>query len=210
VVQRKSYPHPAFADAARFRALWSFPWPLLTVTTAGFPPRDVGPLFIQPLLLATAFGQVATKRVTPMHYYRIPIIATDPVAQWVAEGAEIVPSDPVLQELLITPSKVAGLTIVSSEMANDSDPAVAALIGEGLARGLASRVDQAAFSGLASPAAPGLTTLSGVQTYVAAGAFANLEFRQVFWPRCGREFWPRVMGQLVGVRRLDVLLVRSR
>jgi hypothetical protein len=43
----------------------------------------------------------------------------------VAEGAEITPSDPKLPELTVTPAKVAGLTIISRELADDSSPAAA-------------------------------------------------------------------------------------
>jgi len=108
--------------------------------------------------------------------YRIPLVTADPAASWVAEGAEITPSDPTLQELVVTPPKVAGLTIVSREMADDSDPAAAQVVGDGLARDIARRIDQAAFAGLASPAPARLSTLSGIQTYVNAGAFGNLDF----------------------------------
>ena len=76
----------------------------------------------------------------------------------------------------MTPPKVAGLTIVSREMADDSDPAAAQVVGDGLARDIARRIDQAAFAGLASPAPAGLSTLSGIQSYVNAGAFGNLDF----------------------------------
>ena len=81
-----------------------------------------------------------------------------------------------MQELTVTPAKVAGLTIISRELADDSAPAAAQVVGDGLARDIARRIDQAAFAGLASPAPGGLTTLSGVQTYVNAGAFGNLDF----------------------------------
>lgn len=142
----------------------------------GFLPVDTGPLVIQPMLAASVFAAVSTRQVTASHDYRIPTVVADPTAQWVAEGAEITPSDPTLTELVVTPTKVAGLTVVSREMADDSDPAVAEVIGNGLARDIARRVDQAAFAGLAAPAAAGLSTLSGVQTYVNAGAFGNLDF----------------------------------
>lgn len=151
-----------------------------TYTTAtgahGFLPVDTGPLVIQPMLAASVFAQVATRQTTRAHTYRIPTVVADPTAAWVAEGAEITPSDPTLAELVVTPSKVAGLTIISREMADDSDPAVAEVVGQGLARDIARRVDQAAFAGLAAPAAPGLTTLSGIQSYVNANAFTNLDF----------------------------------
>jgi HK97 family phage major capsid protein len=61
-------------------------------------------------------------------------------------------------------------------LADDSNPAAAQVVGDGLARDIARRIDQAAFAGLAAPAPAGLTTLSGVQTYVNASAFGNLDF----------------------------------
>ncbi len=144
--------------------------------TRGLLPDEHGPLVIQPAIDASVFARVATVQMTSSHDYRIPVVAADPTAQWVAEGAEITPSDPTLQELVVTPAKVAGLTIISRELADDSDPAAAQVVGDGLARDIARRIDQAAFAGLASPAPAGLTTLSGVQTYVNASAFGNLDF----------------------------------
>jgi HK97 family phage major capsid protein len=72
--------------------------------------------------------------------------------------------------LTVTPPKVAGLTIISRESADDSNSAAAQVVGDGLARDIARRIYQAVFAGLASPAPAGLTTLSGVQTYVNANA----------------------------------------
>jgi len=97
-------------------------------------------------------------------------------ASWVAEGQEISPSDPTLQELVVTPPKVAGLTIISRELADDSNPAAAQVVGDGLTRDIPRRIDQAAFAGLRAPATAGLSTLSGVASCVNASAFANLDF----------------------------------
>ncbi len=69
-------------------------------------------------------------------------MAADPTASWVAEGAGIVPCDPTLSELVVTPAKVAGLTIISRELADDSNPAAAQVVGQGLARDIARRVDK--------------------------------------------------------------------
>ena len=151
---------------------------LLTTTSdvGGLLPDTFGPLVIQPALKASVFAQVATTVRTDSTIFHIPVVTADPTAAWVAEGAEITPSDPTLTELVITPPKVAGLTIVSRELADDSDPAAAKVVGEGLARDIARRIDQAAFAGLAAPAPAGLATLSGVSTYVDAAAFGNLDF----------------------------------
>ncbi len=152
--------------------------PFYTSTTGAraILPDEHGPLVVQPALKASVAAQVSTIAMTGANRYRIPIVATDPSAAWVAEGAEITPSDPVLEELVVQPPKVAGLTVVSREMADDSDPAAAQVVGLGLARDIARRMDEAFFGSLAAPAPSGLGALSGVQSYVNAGAFGNLDF----------------------------------
>jgi HK97 family phage major capsid protein len=52
-------------------------------------PDDYGPLVVQPALDASVFARIATTVTTPSTEYRIPIVAADPTASWVAEGAEI-------------------------------------------------------------------------------------------------------------------------
>ncbi len=47
---------------------------------------------------------------------------------------------------------------------------------QGLARNVARRVDEAYFGALAAPAPSGLDALSGIQTYVNANAYTNLDF----------------------------------
>jgi HK97 family phage major capsid protein len=147
-----------------------------STNVSGILPDASGPLIVQPALQASILAQIATTVTTDSHSYRIPIVTADPTAAWVAEGAEITPSDPTLAELTVTPPKVAGLTIISRELADDSNPAAAQVVGDGLARDIARRIDQAAFAGLAAPAPAGFTTLSGVQSYTNASAFANLDF----------------------------------
>lgn len=147
-----------------------------TPNNAGLRPDDHGPLVVQPTLEMSVFAQVATTVTTGATDYRIPLVVTDPAAAWVAEGDEITPSDPTLQELIVTPPKVAGLSIISRELADDSSPAAAQVVGDGLARDIARRIDQAAFAGLAAPAPAGLSTLAGVTPYVNAAAFDDLDF----------------------------------
>src|SRR5664280_2471768 len=137
-----------------------------TSNVDGLLPVDYGSLVVTPALQASVFARVAATVTTGATEYHIPIVTADPTAAWVAEGAEITPADPTITELIVTPSKLAGLTIVSREAADDTNPTAAQVVGEGLARDIARRIDQAAFAGLASPAPAGLATLSGVQTYV--------------------------------------------
>jgi HK97 family phage major capsid protein len=141
-------------------------------------PAQVAELLVQPVSTESVAMQVASVVNTGSSVYRIPLVTADPQASWVAEGAEIAPSDAVLSEVEVAPSKVAGLTIITRELAEDSSPEAAQTVGAGLARDIARKVDAAFFGSLASPAPAGLgsllTTAGNVQT-VAGGAVTNLD-----------------------------------
>src|SRR4051812_6799737 len=75
---------------------------------------------------------------------RLPAVTADPTAAWVAEGAEIPISDLTTAEVDVVTRKVAGLSVVTSELAEDSSEATAE-VGRGLARDIARKVDAAFF-----------------------------------------------------------------
>lgn len=146
-------------------------------TTSGaslLTPEQVGELLVRPAMAASVAAQVATVVNISTNSYRIPIVAEDPTAAWVAEGEEITPDDPTLTELDVVPRKVAGLTIISSELANDTSPAAAETVGQGLARDIARRVDQAFFGNLSAPAPAGLGSLTPVAV-AALNGFDNVD-----------------------------------
>jgi HK97 family phage major capsid protein len=147
-----------------------------TDANRAFLPEQVGQLVVQPVIAQAVATQAAT--VVPISAavdsFRVPIVAEDPTAAWVAEGQEIPPSDAVLDEVATTFSKLAGLTIISRELAEDSSPAAATLVGQGLARDIARKLDGAYFGDVAAPAPAGLGALTGVTT-VDAGDWANLD-----------------------------------
>lgn len=124
-------------------------------------PAQVGDLLVQPVTRESVAAQVCTVVFTESHEYRIPIVSADPSASWVAEGDEIAISDATLTEKTVTPAKIAGLSVISRELANDSSPEAADEVGQGLARDIARKLDQAFFAGLPAPAADGLAELSG-------------------------------------------------
>ncbi len=76
---------------------------------------------------------------------RLPAVTADPTAAWVAEGAGIPISDLVKPEVDVVTRKVAGLSVVTSELAEDSSPEATAEVGRGLARDIARKVDAAFF-----------------------------------------------------------------
>lgn len=140
-----------------------------------FLPAEVGQLIIQPVQRESLAFQTATDFPTSAETVRIPIVAEDPVAEWVAEGEEITPSDASLDEEVVTPAKVAGLTVITRELAEDSSPAAAQLVGLGIARDIARKIDAAFFGNLPAPAPGGLAGLTGVQEVDAGQAWTDLD-----------------------------------
>src|SRR5215204_3359574 len=96
---------------------------LTTTSGAGIlTPEEVGALVIRPLIETSVAAQVSTVVQTASHDFRVPVVSADPTAAWTAEGAEIAVSDPTLLEVVATPKKLAGLTVVTNELAQDSSP----------------------------------------------------------------------------------------
>ena len=148
-----------------------------TSTVTGLLPPDFGPLLIEPLRkTATCLDpRVSTTYVTGAHTFHMPLLTADGPAAFVAEGDEITPGDATIGELVITPAKAAALRIISSELANDTNPAAQVLVGESLAQALADRLDSAFFGSAAAPAPSGLAALAGVTTVVAGAAPVSLD-----------------------------------
>lgn len=152
----------------------------MSTTSNGGPllrPEQVGDLLDTTVGGASVALGVSKVVRTASTSYRIPILTSDPTAGWFAEGAEITPSDSVTSELDVIPPKVAGLTIISRELADDSSPEAAKVVGDGLARDIARKIDKAFFSIVASPAPAGLAAAALTTGTVvdAATAFANLD-----------------------------------
>jgi HK97 family phage major capsid protein len=151
---------------------------MTTTTVSGaslLSPEQVEQLVIRPVKAASvAFNPaVATTVSVSGKNVRFPIVTADPAAAFVAEGAEITPNDLVVTELDVSPAKCAGLSIISRELAEDSSPAAAEIVGAGLARDLARAVDAAFLGNVASPAPAGLASLpvtAGNVNVVALGA----------------------------------------
>lgn len=151
---------------------------LTTATNSGgviLRPEQVDQMLVRPALAASAAAQTTRLIQSSAPTFTVPMVTADPSAAWVAEGAEITPSDATFNEVTATPSKLAGLSIITRELADDTSPAAAEAVGEGLARDIARKVDAAFYSTVAAPAPAGLTTLSGIQTVINANVFTNAD-----------------------------------
>ncbi|WP_020077203.1 phage major capsid protein [Cryocola sp. 340MFSha3.1] len=139
-------------------------------TLSIFNTHEAGPLIIEPLQAASLAIQLTTNVETEGNDYRIPVITDDPSAAWLNENEEIPLSEQAADQEIVTPAKVAGLSVISNELANDTHPEAHALIGEGLARDIGRKVDAAFFGPVPSAGSPqprGLTAVQGVQVITA-------------------------------------------
>lgn len=150
---------------------------MLTTTTdvSGITPEDYGPLIVQPVQRDSIAYRVSTYLNTSSTKVNLPILTDDPAAGWFAEGAEITPDDATLEELTITPSKVAGLTKISNELASDSSPEAASIVGGGLARDIVTKIDTAYFGNTTTNGPSGLESLTGVSVVDNAGTYASFD-----------------------------------
>lgn len=147
-------------------------------SNSGILPEEYGALITQPVQEAALAFQpsVAQTVTTASNEYRVPVQVEDVAAAWTAEAEEIAPSDPTLDEITVIPSKVAGLTMISRELAEDSAPSAAELVGASLARALTLQVDRGFLGNLkeTNPAAPrGLDSLEDVTA--VPGALDSLD-----------------------------------
>ncbi|WP_228374378.1 phage major capsid protein [Demequina rhizosphaerae] len=146
-----------------------------TSDVSGITPDDYGPLIVQPVQRESVAYQVSTLLTTDSTRVNLPIVTADPSAGWFAEGADITLSDQTLDELTVTPAKVAGLTKISNELASDSSPTAASIVGAGIARDIVSKVDAAFFGNTVTNGPSGLESLTGVSEVDTAGAYASFD-----------------------------------
>lgn len=138
-------------------------------------PEEVGDLLVRPVIAASVASQISSVVQVNSHDYRIPVIDADATAGWYAENSEITPSDPTLAEIVVTPSKVAGLVIISRELAEDSSPEAAQIVGESLARDIARKIDVAFFGNTVANGPAGLLSLTTATSTEAATSFTTLD-----------------------------------
>lgn len=154
---------------------------MTTLTTTsnvkGISPDAISKLLILPVEAASVAMQASTIIATDATRTHIPLVTADPSAAWVAEGEEIGATDPSIDDYIATPAKIAGLSIITNELAADTSPAAAEIVGDGLARDIAKKIDLAYFgtkgSSLIQPA--GLEDLAGYSLTVQETAWEDLD-----------------------------------
>ncbi|MDX1879629.1 phage major capsid protein [Mycolicibacterium sp. 141076] len=130
----------------------------------GWTPEQYGQLIDTVLAEESIAFKAATVVQTSNEKIRFPMLTADPATGWYAENTQIALTDPATNELVITPSKVAGLTQISNEAASDTTPGVAEQTGKSLARSVAKKVDAAFFANTTVNGPNGLLSLTGINT----------------------------------------------
>ncbi|WP_405831288.1 phage major capsid protein [Streptomyces sp. NBC_00105] len=138
-------------------------------------PVEYGEIVTKPVEALSVAYLTGTKVLTNSNSYEIPILASDVTAGAIAEGAEITPSDAAFNPLRVVPAKFGGLTIISRELADDSNPSAADQVGRSIARQIANSVDNSLFNALSAPNPAGFASLSGISTVGAPVAYTNLD-----------------------------------
>ncbi|MBI3227180.1 MAG: phage major capsid protein [Mycolicibacterium cosmeticum] len=125
-------------------------------------PEAYGALIDKVLAAKSIAFQAGTVIQTPNESIRFPTLTADPATGWYAENTQISLTDPSTAEIVVTPKKVAGLTQISNEAAQDTNPAVANQVGTSLARSIAKKIDAAYFGNTVTNGPSGLLSLTGI------------------------------------------------
>lgn len=72
-------------------------------------PESIGPLILEPLQKTSVAMQVSSVVQSASKDYRFPILESNPLCHWVAEGGQLTPEDPGTDELVVTPKKLLSL-----------------------------------------------------------------------------------------------------
>lgn len=150
-------------------ALYTHDSKLSGILPPEFSDLVVVPLEQESIPFNTAVG-TSVRLSDGVHDFRVPVLQQDVSAAWVAEGEEIAPSDPTFDEIVVTPSKVAALTIISRETAQDSSPQAQQVVGSSISRSLTAKVNEAFVGTPADSEAPtGLAGLTGTNEIEVPG-----------------------------------------
>lgn len=106
-------------------------------------PTDFGELLNKAIQAKSVALQATTLRTTDKVKISFPLWNADPAVNWLAELEEITATDGSTGDVTVTPSKTGGITRISNESAEDSDPDIANQVADGLANQIAHAVDVA-------------------------------------------------------------------
>jgi HK97 family phage major capsid protein len=137
-------------------------------------PEELYDLIVRTIQQESVALQVSTRVETESQQFRFPILTNDVPSGWFNEGEDITLADPGVDQLIVTPKKIASITKISSELAEDSSPEAANLVRDSLARSAARTLDKAFFAASTPKGPPGLLSVA-YQNVAAGSTFGNVD-----------------------------------
>ena len=136
--------------------------------------EEIAKLIVEPITQESVAMQVATPHPTERPSVRFPKVTDDVEAGWYDEGEDISLTDPTVDEVNVTPKKIAALVKVSTELAEDSSPEATEIVRMSLARSAARVLDRAFFGDTTEKGPDGVLSTS-FQTVSAGSVFDGLD-----------------------------------
>jgi len=129
-------------------------------SAAAWLPQDYGDLLDTVVQEKSIASKAATLFTTTRQTVRFPLWTADPAVGWYSELDTIAIADGSTNEVVVTPSKTAGIDLLSNELVGDSDPAIALQVAQGLANQIAGALDTAFFGNTTAKGPNGLQSLT--------------------------------------------------
>lgn len=131
-----------------------------STTADTWTPADFGKVLNKAIQAKSTAFKAATLFPTDKVKVQFPLWNTDPSAAWLDELETIIPTDGSTGEVIVTPAKVGGITTLSNEIANDTDPQIADQASTGLANDMAKKIDAAFLANTTAKANNGLLSVA--------------------------------------------------
>lgn len=137
-------------------------------------PEDFGDMLNLVVASKSVAAKVSKNETTDRASKSYPLFVANPAVGWYDELDEIAPNDPSTSEVVVTPFKTAGLTLLSNESVADSDPSIAENTAAAIADQIAKAIDTAYFGNTTAKSFNGLLSLASTAVDPGA-ALTNLD-----------------------------------
>lgn len=138
-------------------------------------PQDYGQVLDLVVQAKSIAAKASTVVSTDKQKIGFPLWVADPTVGWYGELDEITPADGDTAEVVVTPTKTAGLTLLSNELVDDSDPSIGDETAQALARQIAKAIDGAYFGNTTAKGPNGLQSLARAQVVDSGASITNLD-----------------------------------
>ena len=141
---------------------------------ASWLPEDFGSMLDTVVQSKAVAAHAASVFETGREKVGFPLWVADPSVAFYNELDQLSLTDGATSECVVVPSKTAGFTVLSNELVEDSDPAIAQQVAFALANQIAEALDSAFFANTTTKGPNGLQSLDS--TVVDSGSsLANLD-----------------------------------